>query len=225
MGDPELLEPPALDDRGRDAVAAVRVEAEPGAVGQPLADPPEQLEVLARVGVLAERTPVHPDLERPEAELEAHLDVREHLVGGLAPAHAPAPVERDRGPRGAPEQPVERQPGRLAGQIPERDVHRADDVDRDARPGVRDAVDEPVPVAGRVPRILADQHRADDLLHPPDRAAVVAPTELGGAVDALVGEDPEQRPAGPQEVGSDLGDLHRTPSWRRPRRVSCRSLV
>ncbi len=119
MGEPERLELATLADRRPGGIAAVGIEPEPDVRPERLAAAAGHLEVLGGIHVVADRPPVHPDLERPEATIAATQRVGQHLVDGLLEPAADAPVEREVGPLRAAEQGVDGQPGDLADDVPQ----------------------------------------------------------------------------------------------------------
>ena len=118
VGDAELLQLTALADRRPRRIAAIRVESEPGVRAQRVPDLARHLQILGRVDVTTDGSPVHPDLECRETLIAAAQDVGDHLPGCLLEPGSHAPVERDLRPRRAPQQGMDREVGGLAHDVP-----------------------------------------------------------------------------------------------------------
>ena len=178
MRDAELLQLTAQADRRPRRVATICVEPEPDVRPQGVPDLARHLQILGRVDVTADGSPVHPDLERRVTLIPAAQDVGDHLPGCLREPGSHAPVERDRHPRCAPQQGVDREAGRLAHDVPKRDI---DHTGEGGGGGVGEflrAGDETLPVATRLERVLADQLWSDDPFEVRPEDGWIVPTQF-----------------------------------------------
>ncbi len=208
MCEPERLQLAPDADRRPDRIAAVGVEADPDVRAERLPAPTSHLDVLGRVHVALERTPVHPDLERLEPLAPPAQHVGDHPLDRLGEAGADAPVQRDVGPGGAAQQGVERQTGALAHEVPQADVDHAGEGTGGRVRELARAIDQALADAARRQRVRADELRLDDTLQVAAEDRGVVPAELGQADDALVGDDLDQGRADRQAVEPDIRDSH-----------------
>src|SRR5581483_3415246 len=233
-------------DGRRHVVHRVRVDQELDPRPDRLADAGDQLDaVLLGVGwaravevgdvPLRERGQERVGLDRPGAA--AHLRHRAlDRLGDRAPLRE-VHVERDGRADGSAEQVVDRSAERLAADVPQRDVDRADGgCRRAARADVGEGAEQPVPERFDVHWVLPDQQRLG-LAQVGGDGAVRQPTRVAGDLaptgQALVGVDlhedvllqvgagvhaPGHRRAlllgrAIDDPGGDAGDLHRDSPW------------
>ncbi len=199
---------------------AHRVE-QPGRMGQVLVRGPVVLGRQRRVGRLVEQRAATDtvDLLQPghaalrADRLVAQRLVAQHLVDRLLEV-APVGVAVDQHARaaGAAEQLVQRQPGGLGLQVPQRGVDRRDRAHRHRpAPPVRAAV-QVLPDVFDLVRVAADQAR-DHMVGEVARDGQLAAVERGVAEarEALVGLDLQRHEvaAGATDDDACVGDLHR----------------
>ena len=156
-------------------------------------------------------------------ELDGGMAVRHRLRGrrgellrGGATREPAVAVEGEPVVEAAAEQVVDRQAERLAAQVPEGDVHAADQGGDEAERAERvEAGVELVPEIFDARRVLADEQRADPAGGGGDHGAVRPGGDLADAMNAGVGVDAEEDPriarAG-EMIGRHAGNLHRSPS-------------